>query len=235
MKPVSIPVTIVNKPLIPGGPILPSTPRSVSATSSIRTAAVPSPRVPIVSVASSSPTMTAATVKRPSVTLSRNASYTYDTESPPPPSGEFMKWCREALKGLSVPSAFIRPLCLFFLPLSFFSMSFSRTTLTRAEMRTVDEFIQMLLSFPLEASSDVLEIISDSVYANSSTLDGRRFANEFSSRRKLDVSARYPGLVRKTTKVGSSMADILKAQTVVKTPEWSVKVAGGKKKKGSGL
>lgn len=29
----------------------------------------------------------------------------------------------------------------------------------------------MLLSFPLDASPDVLEIISDSVYANSSTLE----------------------------------------------------------------
>lgn len=105
---------------------------------------------------------------------------------------------------------------------------------------TVDEFIQMLLSFPLEASADVLEIISDSVYANSSTLDGRRFANEFTSRRKMDVAARYPHIVKggaKTSSMaskvgpGSSMAEALKSQPVAKTPEWSVKISGGKKKK----
>lgn len=93
----------------------------------------------------------------------------------------------------------------------------------------------MLLSFPLEASADVLEIISDSVYANSSTLDGRRFANDYCSRRKLDVAARYPNIVlSKTLKNGkpTSMAEALKRQPEVKTPEWAVKVAGGKKKKG---
>jgi hypothetical protein len=104
----------------------------------------------------------------------------------------------------------------------------------------VDEFIQMLLSFPLEASADVLEIISDSVYANSSTLDGRRFANDFSSRRKLDVTARYPNIVvskgtgsRPGTATGSkptSMAEALKQVPVAKAPEWQVRVGGSKKK-----
>lgn len=90
----------------------------------------------------------------------------------------------------------------------------------------------MLLSFPLEASADVLEIISDSVYANSSTLDGRRFANDYAARRKLDVAARYPSIVLKANKVAgrpTSMADALKSQPIVKAPEWSVKV---QKKKG---
>ena len=44
----------------------------------------------------------------------------------------------------------------------------------------VDDFTQQLLLLPAEA-----EIISDSVYANSATLDGRRFADEFIRRRKL--------------------------------------------------
>lgn len=44
----------------------------------------------------------------------------------------------------------------------------------------VDDFVQQLLFLPAEA-----EIISDSVYANSQTLDGRRFADEFIRRRKL--------------------------------------------------
>jgi PERQ amino acid-rich with GYF domain-containing protein len=58
----------------------------------------------------------------------------------------------------------------------------------------VDEFIQMLLTFPVEpgnaARADQLEIISDSVYANSSTLDGRRFAQEFYTKRKADAQNR---------------------------------------------
>lgn len=121
------------------------------------------------------------------------------------------------------------------------SISLQRLKRTDRDSCTiVDEFIQMLLSFPLEASADVLEIISDSVYANSSTLDGRRFASEYSSRRKLDVVARYPSIVLSKSSLagvggkvkGSSMADMLKSQPVVKTPEWNVKVAGGKKKKG---
>ncbi|KAI9371288.1 hypothetical protein BJX61DRAFT_543826 [Aspergillus egyptiacus] len=44
----------------------------------------------------------------------------------------------------------------------------------------VDDFVQQLVLLPAEA-----EIISDSVYANSQTMDGRRFAEEFIRRRKL--------------------------------------------------
>lgn len=44
----------------------------------------------------------------------------------------------------------------------------------------VDDFVQQLLLLPADT-----EIISDSVYANSQTLDGRRFAEEFVRRRKL--------------------------------------------------
>ena len=44
----------------------------------------------------------------------------------------------------------------------------------------VDEFVNQLLQLPPDA-----EIISDSIYATSQTLDGRRFAEEFVRRRKL--------------------------------------------------
>jgi PERQ amino acid-rich with GYF domain-containing protein len=44
----------------------------------------------------------------------------------------------------------------------------------------VDDFVQTLLSLPAEP-----DILADSVYANSQTLDGRRFAEEFIRRRKL--------------------------------------------------
>jgi hypothetical protein len=46
----------------------------------------------------------------------------------------------------------------------------------------------MLLDFPIEPDASTMEIISDSVYANSSVLDGRRFATEFVSRRKADIA-----------------------------------------------
>ncbi|BGP37241.1 kinesin-like protein [Rhodotorula kratochvilovae] len=100
----------------------------------------------------------------------------------------------------------------------------------------LDEFIQMLLSFPLDASADVLEIISDSVYANSSTLDGRRFATDFTTRRKNDVAVRYPsifakGAVRAAGKP-SSMAAVLAATPAPKASEWNVKVSTKKKKGG---
>jgi PERQ amino acid-rich with GYF domain-containing protein len=98
----------------------------------------------------------------------------------------------------------------------------------------------MLLSFPLDASADVLEIISDSVYANSSTLDGRRFANDFATRRKNDVAVRYPQIFNKAglasrpgVKSSGSMASVLAAAgTQPKTSEWNVKVTGKKKKGG---
>ncbi|KAK4056230.1 kinesin-like protein [Microbotryomycetes sp. JL221] len=187
----------------------------------VRASTVPTP------VASSTPPA-APSVAKPSVIRSVSVSASsatpqFDSENPPPPSADFMKWCRDSLKGLTVP---------------------------------MEEFIRMLLSFPLDASADVLEIISDSVYANSSTLDGRRFANEFASRRKLDAAARYPTLFKHLTngtlshassgsaangfttvgassggKKASNMAEALKSQPVAKTPEWSVKVSSSTNKK----
>jgi PERQ amino acid-rich with GYF domain-containing protein len=49
-----------------------------------------------------------------------------------------------------------------------------------ADTIAVDNFVQDLLQLPPE-----IEIISDSVYASSQILDGRRFAEEFVRRRKL--------------------------------------------------
>lgn len=51
----------------------------------------------------------------------------------------------------------------------------------------MDDFIEMLLSFPLDPSPDVVEIIAESIYAHSSTLDGRRLANDFVAKRKMDA------------------------------------------------
>jgi PERQ amino acid-rich with GYF domain-containing protein len=52
----------------------------------------------------------------------------------------------------------------------------------------VEEFLQFLLQFPLDPPPSDLEIISDTVYSYSSTLDGRRFAAEFVSKRKADAA-----------------------------------------------
>ncbi len=95
----------------------------------------------------------------------------------------------------------------------------------------VEEFIQMLLTFPIDPPSssrpEVLEIISDSVYSNSSTLDGRRFAQEFYNRRKADATrtAAKPG-----TKI-SSLADVVKTQPKPPASDAGFKVVKAKGKK----
>ncbi|CAI2201434.1 13345_t:CDS:1, partial [Funneliformis geosporum] len=41
------------------------------------------------------------------------------------------------------------------------------------------DFIQMLLTFPLDPPHVTIEIMQDSIYANSPILDDQRFADEF--------------------------------------------------------
>jgi len=47
----------------------------------------------------------------------------------------------------------------------------------------------MLLTFPIDPPPSSIEIIQDTIYAHSSSLDGRRFADEFIKRRKADVNS----------------------------------------------
>ena len=54
-----------------------------------------------------------------------------------------------------------------------------------------DEIYQMIVSLPPNEST-TSEIISDTIYAHSSTLDGRHFAEEFLKRRKQLGSALDP-------------------------------------------
>jgi PERQ amino acid-rich with GYF domain-containing protein len=68
-------------------------------------------------------------------------------------------------------------------------LKYCKDNLQGLTIRT-DEFIDMLLQFPLDAGADMIELIADTVYAYSSTLDGRRFAHDFVSKRKLDVQGR---------------------------------------------
>jgi len=83
----------------------------------------------------------------------------------------------------------------------------------------------MLLTFPINPpasqKAETLQIISESVYENSSTLDGRRFAQEFFDRRKNDALNRVNGTNGKigtpngvgngSVRVGrTSLADVVK-------------------------
>ena len=91
----------------------------------------------------------------------------------------------------------------------------------------------MLLSFSLDPDPTTVEIISDLIYANSTTLDGRRFAAEFVSKRKADATAKpkgnaaanFPGKTQ-------SIADVVKTQPKPAQSEWGFKVVNKKKKGG---
>ncbi|KAI0028290.1 hypothetical protein K488DRAFT_89876 [Vararia minispora EC-137] len=91
-----------------------------------------------------------------------------------------------------------------------------------------DDIVSMLLSFPLEVDTSTQELISDLIYANSVTLDGRRFAAEFVARRKTDAAGR-----KATGKGGPSIADVVRAQPKpAPGNEWGAFKVVNKKKKG---
>lgn len=50
-----------------------------------------------------------------------------------------------------------------------------------------DDIFQLLLSFAPSAGKDTQDIISETIYSNSRTVDGRRFAEEFVRRRREDM------------------------------------------------
>lgn len=86
----------------------------------------------------------------------------------------------------------------------------------------------MLLSFPLDPDPSTVEIISELIYANSTTLDGRRFAAEFVSKRKTDVKGSSGGM---TNGKPLSIADVVKTQPKPTQSEWGgFKVVNKKKK-----
>lgn len=91
----------------------------------------------------------------------------------------------------------------------------------------------MLLTFPMDPDPSTTEIISDLIYANSTTLDGRRFATDFVSRRKADATSRPKGtLAGGTSGKVVSIADVVKAQPKPTQPEWGGFKVVNKKKKG---
>ncbi|KAI0793291.1 hypothetical protein C8Q75DRAFT_889367 [Abortiporus biennis] len=93
-----------------------------------------------------------------------------------------------------------------------------------------EEITGMLLSFPLDPDPSTVELISDLIYANSTTLDGRRFASDFVSRRKASTKASTPaGASGKPL----SIADVVKSQPKPAQNEWGGFKVVNKKKKGT--
>ncbi|KAF9975270.1 hypothetical protein BGZ73_001162 [Actinomortierella ambigua] len=85
-------------------------------------------------------------------------------------------------------------------------MRWCRQALSGLHDVVLDDFIQMLLSFPLNPDPMTVEIIQDSIYANSKSLDGRRFADEFIRRRKADAASNGAGAGAGGAGAGGAMA-----------------------------
>ncbi|KAI0662392.1 hypothetical protein C8Q70DRAFT_557263 [Cubamyces menziesii] len=97
----------------------------------------------------------------------------------------------------------------------------------------LEEITSMLLSFPLDPDQSTMEIISDLIYASSTTLDGRRFAAEFVSKRKADATSRPKGAnASSASSKPISIADVVKAQPKPAQNEWGGFKVVNKKKKG---
>ncbi|KAF9131889.1 hypothetical protein BGW39_001193 [Mortierella sp. 14UC] len=136
------------------------------------------------------PTTVTPAVNRTS-TPTTPAHKTVHSNEPRPASEDFLRWCRQALKGL--------------------------------QGVVLEDFIQMLLTFPLNPDPMTVEIIQDSIYANSSSLNGRQFADEFIKRRKADA---FPN--------GGAPVSMVSGHAPSSTPDSSFKVVSKKgKKKGT--
>jgi PERQ amino acid-rich with GYF domain-containing protein len=128
-----------------------------------------------------------------------------------------MKWLNDSLKQLNSSVN-----CLSFSGI--ITICDSLITFRRLD----EEIASMLLSFPFDGDATTVEIISELIYDNSTTLDGRRFAQEFITRRRADVVSKKP------TGRAPSIADVVKAQPKPsQQAEWGgFKVVKQKKKGG---
>ncbi|KAK9462282.1 uncharacterized protein V1516DRAFT_621704 [Lipomyces oligophaga] len=70
-----------------------------------------------------------------------------------------------------------------------------------------EDLLSMLLSLPSNANSETTEIIADSIYANSTTMDGRRFAEEFVKRRRSVESSGISNLASLLATSAASLKD----------------------------
>lgn len=141
---------------------------------------------------------------------------------PVTPSHDFLKWLGESLKGLNSS-----------VNCKWTKTHFSQHTASYVSIQPVEEITSMLLSFPLDPDQSTLEIISDLIYANTTTLDGRRFASEYVSKRKADAATRRgtAGALGSNNKP-VSIADVVKTQPKPVQQEWGFKVVNKKKKGG---
>lgn len=137
------------------------------------------------------------------------------------PSREFLSWLNESLKGLNHSVSGMSTFSL--ISMHHFHLLFP----------AVEEIMHMLLSFPIDADAAIREIISETIYTNSTTMDGRRFADEFVSRRKSDaIASTKNGGASKNPAKPVSIADVVKAAPKTTQPEWGFKVVNKKKKGG---
>jgi PERQ amino acid-rich with GYF domain-containing protein len=93
----------------------------------------------------------------------------------------------------------------------------------------VEEITSILLTFPMDPDPSTVEVISDLIYSNSTTLDGRRFAADFVSRRKIDSKGASAAVSGKPL----SIADVVKTQPKPAQNEWGGFKVVNKKKKGA--
>ncbi|KDQ54906.1 hypothetical protein JAAARDRAFT_160210 [Jaapia argillacea MUCL 33604] len=157
----------------------PARPAAPLAASSIITSTVPAPRPP------NGPSPVRSTPVPPAVIKSVPSASKVD-DYPTAPSGDFMRWVNESLKGLS-------------------------------SNVKVEEIMEILLSMPLDPDPSMVEIISTIIYQNSTTMDGRRFASEFITKRKSDSVASRSRTGASNGATGSasktpSVAEVLKSQ-----------------------
>jgi len=126
------------------------------------------PPVSNISVAATTPQTRASPARTPSHDVKSQAQAIKPNVSQATPGAveDFQKWCRSQLKSLSGVNCTLPPQS------------------AEVYLRVLDdEIYQMMVSLPPNEST-TSEIISDTVYAHSSTLDGRHFAEEFLKRRK---------------------------------------------------
>jgi PERQ amino acid-rich with GYF domain-containing protein len=137
-------------------------------------------------------------------------------ENPPGPTLDFLRWMSGALKGLNKGvDRVCAPPVLF------------ACLLTNA--------LEDLTSFPLDPDPSTVELIAEMIYANSTTLDGRRFAAELVAKRKTDAASRPKGVPAVPAKAGPvSIADVVRSQPkAVAGNEWGAfRVVNKKKKSG---
>lgn len=201
-----------------------ATPPAVAAVARpAATPAVSAKAVPTVAAAASpvvTPRPAAAVTPRPVAAVLKATPSKEDNSIAPGPSLEFLKWMSDSLKGLnsSVNREFLSQI---------------RYDPAAKCIDTVEDITSMLLSFPLDPDQSTVEIISDLIYASSTTLDGRRFAAEFVSKRKVDAAARPKGVSASgSASKPLSIADVVKAQPKPAQSEWGFKVVNKKKKGG---